>query len=282
LGRGAEGWRARAATLEKELCNTNFLSRRVKWADWYERSHVKTLALAMNSLRELGLSKTSMEDEIAQSHRPWTRSVAERVKKCFQRSVYRKFADTRAPDPEERMRLKLRRWKLIGPPGMVARRALGNIQKLQGLVAPRVCAACLGTLWNRWTTARRFQRRGALHNRCLLGCGTSAEDSIEHYLRCPSAMAVATRTLRMNEITWEMMLLSARGMGEDSLLGVSLLTYAIYNATNLYRHRGGPIGKEVAIEAMNQLCMNAVQGHAASTRWLDERWGERPNQRHRR
>jgi hypothetical protein len=46
------------------------------------------------------------------------------------------------------------------------------------VVPPRVMAAAMGCVWNRWATARRMQRRGSA---CLLGCEVW-EDSVEHSL----------------------------------------------------------------------------------------------------
>jgi hypothetical protein len=62
------------------------------------------------------------------------------------------------------------------------------------LVAPRVAAAVWGLAWNRWCTARRFQKQ----DRCLLGCEDCC-DSAEHYVGCRVARKVGWRALRLPE-----------------------------------------------------------------------------------
>merc|ERR1712194_537656 len=62
------------------------------------------------------------------------------------------------------------------------------LKNLGRLVPPRVVAAVWKTMWNVWTTQRRF---GVIRHRCLLGCDRPGnEDGIEHYSRC-----TITRTL---------------------------------------------------------------------------------------
>ena len=101
-----------------------------------------------------------------------------------------------APDASARVRHKMGRWKLHSDqpimnmpgeltPAWTCTRALSNLRRLHHIVTPRVSAACWGTLWNRWTTARRFQQRQSAKNRCVFSCSPRAEDSIEHYAFCP-------------------------------------------------------------------------------------------------
>ena len=153
-----------------------------------------------------------------------------------------------------------------------------NLRKLQYLsdwVAPRVCAATFSTLWNRWTTARRFQKRNLDCNRCVLGCGGEAEDSLEHYSRCKVVRAVAGTILKIGtdeDDTKDWFFLNGKCSveGED-LACLALLHYASYNATNDYR-RNGIRDPERARDAMVQHLRNAVRGHSASTKLLDNRW----------
>ena len=212
LGVGENSWRAKAARLDHALRATPYLDRRALWAGWYQRSHVKTLACNVLALTGQNITRASVEDEIAGGvPRPWTKPVADRVRRSFQRTAYHRILRTTAPDPEERMRRKLARWQLEGPAGVITRRVLANLRRLKALVAPRVSAACLSTLWNRWTTARRFQQRAAACNRCVLGCGGTAEDSIEHYARCATMRAAARGMLRLGEVGMDRFLLAAMG-----------------------------------------------------------------------
>ncbi|CAK0844109.1 unnamed protein product [Prorocentrum cordatum] len=161
-------------------------------------------------------------------------------RKGFQRELYRQIAAARAPNPEVRMRYKLTRWLLPGYPARTSRQVLRNLQRLQTLVAPRLSAACLSTLWNRWTTARRFQVRGATRFICWLGCGPGPEDSVEHYLLCPSIRAVAARELRLRAYEWEHLLFAGSDVDDESFTCLALLVYAAYNTFNLFHRRGAP------------------------------------------
>jgi hypothetical protein len=275
LGVGANAWRTKAARLDRAIRESPYFDRRVNWAGWYDRSHVKTLSNNALSLAGQNITRASIEDEIAGGMpRPWTGPMADRIRRSFQRTVYGRILRSRAPDPVDRMRYKIVRWKLEGPPAVVARRVLANLQRLKGLVAPRVAAACLSALWNRWTTARRFQQRAAALNLCVLGCGGAAEDSIEHYVHCPSVRTVARGILRLGEAGPDRFFLAARGLGDEELACLGILVYAAYSATNLFRNRVGRPSKEVAEDALGQCCRNAVQGHSQSSRLLDGRWDE--------
>ena len=134
----------------------------------------------------------------------------------FQRRAYQTLLAHHAPHPTYRIRHKFVRWDLQNaaahppPPGTScrcntpawqARRALANLQLLSTLAPPRVCAAVFGTLWNRWCTCRRYQQRHSARNRCVLGCGGAAEDSIEHYCRCPVTRQAMERKLNMSPDT---------------------------------------------------------------------------------
>ena len=114
----------------------------------------------------------------------------------MQRTVRQALCRTRCPDGEMRMRHKLVRWKLTGLKGTTAWRCILYLDRLRSKIPPRVSAAWLRTLWNGWTTARRFQQGSSA---CLLGCGSriSNEDSIEHYADCRVFRRVAHTFLRL-------------------------------------------------------------------------------------
>jgi len=59
---------------------------------------------------------------------------------------------------------------------------------------------------------------------------------------------------------------------DEELTCAAILVYAVYNATNLFRHQGGPAPRDKAVQALIQTCMNAVQGHAPSQNVMDGRW----------
>ena len=112
---------------------------------------------------------------------------------------------------------------------------------------------------------------------CMLGCGGEAEDSLEHYAYCKVVHAAARKFLRIHvdikdAKDW-FFLNGSNEEDEDCLRGLALLHYTTYNATNHYRHNGVPETKR-AEEALEQYLKNAVEGHAESTSYLDNRWLE--------
>ena len=142
-------------------------------------------------------------------------------------------------------------------------------------MSPRVTAAYFSALWNRWTTARRFQQRDRPNNRCVLGCGGASEDSIEHYSHCHSVRTVAARFLRLGSPVQfglrQFLILDNIVLDESTLVCRLLLVYAILMATNRFRGQAGNTA-ECAMDALEQYCKNACQGHALSSQCLDTRW----------
>ena len=131
------------------------------------------------------------------AQRPWTQPVLRRIRNRFQSVFTAKLKEAAGYNAEERMRQKLRRWNLPGRPQVITARATRRIQLLPRLVPPRVAAAVISTIWNRWATARRLQIEGP-DNKCVLGCSPTAEDSLEHYACCPLIRQAARRHLRLN------------------------------------------------------------------------------------
>ena len=73
----------------------------------------------------------------------------ERIRQGYQKTATELLEETVRYDAVAWTRHKLRRW------GLHMRR----LQNQGRAVAPRVLALVIGCAWNRWTTARRFQRR---------------------------------------------------------------------------------------------------------------------------
>ena len=128
----------------------------------------------------------------------------------------------------------------------------------------------LSTAWNRWCTDRRFQRtpqRG-----CVLGCG-ACEDSIEHYSRCGLVHTFAGKFLRLD-------FARARGLelftfafdgwsGDREKVKASILIYAVYRVSETLRRDGAVLAEETIDLMLQQACREAVKGHSAAMRILD-------------
>ena len=126
---------------------------------------------------------------------------------------------------------------------------------------PRVTAAVLSTGWNRWCTARRVQKRGSVLNICQLGCPGDAEDSLEHYARCPIVRDCHRIVLSIQE-AW---LLPCWLGTEGSNPGVCPIravvgAYATYRVTNMARSFGC-ISAEATRRAFRLAVTDATAGH---------------------
>ena len=138
---------------------------------------------------------------------------------------------------------------------------------LHSLVAPRVSAAALSTLWNRWTSARRFQREAS----CVLGCREQA-DSIEHYVRCPVVRSFAGSFIQMQipaALAMQYFMLADDSLEEpQNLTRMGIVIYAVYRATEHIR-RSCPAEPVVVQQMLQQFAREAVKGHSPSMRVLD-------------
>jgi hypothetical protein len=270
----------RALDLEAELSSTDFAYRKSKWSKWYAAAHANTLVQALRDLENKGIRVTDLTNKLSRgTARPWSERVQLQVKGGYQKLVSQRLLWQTRPDAENRVRAKLERWRLPDPPAHVAQRILRRLQRVRELVPPRVGAAYFSTLWNRWTTARRFQRRGTPECTCVLGCGGLAEDSIEHYACCAALRLVARRFLRLDsELSYglQRFLIAEKGDPDDEdLVCRAVLVYAMYMATNHFRPLGGT-DQQRAVAALEQYCRNAVRGHLQSERVIDGRWRDGP------
>ena len=201
--------------------------------------------------------------------------MALRVRARFQSSATRLLRMQSAYDAQARMRARLERWKLPGFPRVVARKALLHLRQVRALAPPRVGAAVLSTMWNRWTTARRFQKSG----KCVFGCSPTACDSIEHYACCTVVREVALRHLRLRlrappDAVADFVLadtIPLQPHPQSVLTRLALLIYAVYSAFNAARHQPDTT-PAVAAGMMHQAILQGAQGHRAAERVLRELW----------
>ncbi|CAK0898228.1 unnamed protein product [Prorocentrum cordatum] len=248
----------------------------VEWREWFKGAFVLNLEQAQDYVHRVlgGMRKlqNSMADDV--------------FRKKFQKVVYQGILDNEAPHALMRVRHKLNLRHLWDaslfpqPPGTSvlqstphygARRALRQLQELRAVVAPRVQSAVFSTMWNRWTTHRRFQQRHAPTNRCLLGCPPGAEDSIEHCCRCPLTARLLQRRLNLDASIFgnlhTFMLTNIHIKDEETLCKVGLLIYAVYNAVNSIRH--SEVAPEASFDCMCQSLREAAKRHRYSTAVLD-------------
>jgi hypothetical protein len=277
------GFQRRAAALRDRIFETDQMDTKKTWADWYDRSFLlriddnrKEFERGLGTIAQLQRS-ISAKELLAQ--------------KTFQRKAYQLILQQGEPNAEFRVREKMERWVLGDPlrhmsmqltvknltPAWTSRKTLHNLHLLNQLVTPRVVAACFSTLWNRWTTARRYQRRSHYSNVCQLGCGGGAEDSIEHYARCSQVRLVGGRQFRLrpdDQVSLHTFVLCNPHIEtQQQLIAAALLVYATYRATNLFRHSSIPT-PEVAYDALVQFAREGARGHQLSARTFDEMWSK--------
>ena len=135
-------------------------------------------------------------------------------------------------DAEDRLRYKIRRWKLDGPPAHIARRMLHNLQTVGSRCRPCVAAMVFRTLWNGWPTSARMRtcKDASKTKACVFGC-TDAEDRLEHYLLCHKVWTVLElpqpQGLNLKQRNLQTMLLARRGMHEEEIVNSAIAVYAI-------------------------------------------------------
>ena len=163
-------------------------------------------------------------------------------------------------------------------PGWQARRSSWLLRKLSSVAPPRVQAAVFSTIWNRWTTARRFQRT----SHCLL-CGCEGGDSIEHYSRCRVVRNTCHRVLNCDPNIFaalhSFVLATPLITTRNSLAIAGLLVYATYTTVNALRHQGnnGAICERTAHDAISQAIREGARSHGFATAVLRSRWSTTNN-----
>ena len=159
------------------------------------------------------------------------------------------------------MRYKLSRWYLHGParhwklfgaarqrtPARAASHCRWRLNLLRDLVTLRAQSAVFSTIWNRWTTSTRFQRRGL----CVFGCSDHLDqDKIEHYCRCPVVRETLSRRLNLDpEMYANLTLTHPLVESKETLTIIALLSYGVYRTFNALK-QSGPHRREVAYDAI--------------------------------
>ena len=263
---------------------------RARWNSWYKRSFALTLKeTEQHYTNKIGPIQDLINKK-AQSDQRENTTPRSNPRQQFQKRAYDRLMKAEPYCPTARIRNKLARWELQdasknpapdnttcrqNTPAWCARRSLASLQLLPKLVPPRVCAAALSTQWNRWCTHRRYQKRHLPTNRCLFGCGAQAEDSIEHYFRCPVTRDVIDKQLNLQSRLFANIhtatLCNVNINDLDRLTAIALLIYALYTTTNRLRHH--PLAQDACAQDMvAQTMREGARHHKNATSVLDNRW----------
>ena len=279
------------ANLQHALRNPIERYRVKLWSKWYDQAHVTILHNNSINLANKGCSLDRCLDILAQGEpEPWNDKIRRKQKREIQKVTTSFLKESGKINAENRIRERLCHWMdkdaagpsdhhsikmmIAGPPRWVAQRATSRLQRLPKLVPPRVCSAAFRTLFNGWCTARRFQ----CYDTCMLGCGSSAGDKIEHYCRCPVTRELFRKKLRIDlhpTMALSCFVMTTKEQNEDEILALTMLgVYAIYMCTNHYRHgaKHKPRNREHAMQYLGQCLIQGCQGHKELTRIFDKRW----------
>ena len=197
---------------EEAFLDCTYPGRRTKWKDWYRVHFASTLERNSDELKaQYDITIEGVRREIAGCARPWPAEMVEKQGKLFQKVVTQTINDKDRPEPVQRIRDNIKRWVegqkdckvargwgISTPLGQAARTSHRNLNELKKFLPPRVCASVFRTIANGWCTHRRFQQRFCNTNKCMFGCPGEAEDSIEHYCRCPATLEVLRTQLNVS------------------------------------------------------------------------------------
>ena len=232
-------WTRLARQLADARSRTDHLLRAARCKEWL-LTHMPTVMTETATDKEnQGISKREARRGICRVPcGPLTRQMQRKVRRKTQSWFVSSLLKKDGTNIEERVRKKLARWKLEGLPGRNARKVTKQIGELRRLVPPRVRAATLSTIFNRWTTDRRMKKLRQHSTGCVLGCPSGAEDSIEHYLHCPIWRDWAGRRLggAVCENTLQRTML-AESLSKDQMKLQATATYVLYRTVHHVRRQ---------------------------------------------
>ena len=286
------------ALLEEAMRKPLNLKNWATWQDWYRRAFACTISTDYNNTRnKIGNIKqhsdyiTHIIDHARQQHK----NRHAKPHPPIQKLVYKLISNQYSQNKVERIRNKLKRWQLHNhalthcppntplirlTPNWQAHRTSLMLDSLRPITSPRVRAAVFSTLWNRWNTHRRWQRRNHRENVCLMRCSPNAEDSIEHYCTCHTVKQAMRRNLNLDPFYYanlhSFMFCNTHVNSIETLATIALVIYGTYTTTNMLRnhqeHLSHNTSPNFAYDMLIQNIKNGALHHHASTRILNARW----------
>ena len=264
------------------------MQERSRWDRWFQHSYHLRLDTNFSSMTTLLGTPSELYRSMAPTcPTPRTAKDWGRLRAQFQSTVQARLLQARAPPAEHRIWHKCRRWYLNLPDhahitslfpvrqrteNWHGRAALHHLRQLNKVVTPRVQSAVFSTMWNRWTTARRFQR----HQACLLCRGPHTQDAIEHYAKCPVVKRLAAQFLHLDPGQFVNLHFFSLGESAGQHKGnphdhrpSGLCDVQVHQ---LPTTRPDPLPTEALFDAMTQWAREGVRGHGPSTRVLARRW----------
>ena len=238
----------RVHQLQEAKIHSNHLDRVAHWGGWYNQCYCKNLLDNAHWMKSKGITTFGLYNDIAVGSPPeQEEDEFNKYKNNFQRFALKAIRNSSTPCAVERIRNQVERWRHVpyvinGLPGHYSPMIAKHLVKLSKIVTPRVHAAVFTTIWNGWCSERRYQRRRSSANVCKFKCGTDAEDSLEHYSKCPVVLKVARGYLHFSyplEEAINLWTLCNHWVAHDgNMRSLALLIYGSYMAHNTIRHNG--------------------------------------------
>ena len=145
--------------------DTPYPQREHDYRHWLQQAHAEMIYRAVTKLKENNLHPIKIYKEVRDGYAKGTpQEKAAKAAGAIQGEIRRRWHQRCHPTCHFRIRQRIERWKFSGRPRNVAEELQKNATEVAKAVPPRVSAALFQTAWNRWTTARRFQKRNHSDN----------------------------------------------------------------------------------------------------------------------
>ena len=202
-------------------------SFRRPFGTWHARGYAKILNDNVNSLHAVGIRREriicSQEASTTESFQKVARDLI--VKDSMNYSL------------DERVRKNALRWHFADPLNHATRRLVRNIKVLQHRATPAVRASYLRALWNGVPTTRRMRTMRAFRTtNCVFNCTPRAEDSLEHYCRCP--VLIASHVLDAHVRPIDFFFGVVKGLSEDEITAVATKLHVALRLMHFARLHG--------------------------------------------
>jgi len=271
--RGGLGIDAKNKELEAALSSGPFATRLLLWHDWGKRAFVSVLWANKLNLSRLGITKNTLLANI---------KIAEGTKEpSLQKLVVKALLPINpvvknGQRVEERIRYKLKDWKLDTWEGRRARRAMEVIPRLPKLVPPRVQAAVFRTWYKGWVNSWSNHIKG-FASRCPWGCPGPDKDTLEHVSVCSVVHGWRHRRFGLklhdnleSRRTAFLLLDGSWHKDDEELCCAAIALAAVYSVSNLNFHT--KLGPQAAYDALSQAVREMTRGHDKALRLVSRVW----------
>ena len=238
-GRGEIRWKHMVKEITEAIAKSDFLVRAVQWAPWLATHSPTVLNKITDKRNEQGVGILTARAQLGGvGVGPLTLQGSKKFRRQTQRWFVNQLVAKDGFCPEQRIRAVMTRWRLEGLPARIARTVTRQLQQLRRLVAPRLRAATMSTIFNRWVTSRRMRQLQEGRQSCVLHCSDTADDSIEHYFNCPIYREWCRRRLGFDQQEGRLVHgLLATSMTGDAIKLQAVATYVLYRTTNHMRRQ---------------------------------------------